>query len=253
MTNSLKGRPRRISAKAGDIFVTKANSCSSRLIRAATVSKWSHVGIAINDEFILEAIKAHNGLGDYPTQVRVIPIADFADHATTIRRYIRPGGLSSSQQDKLISFSESEQNKGYTALHAALTALIPITRIFFIVIAIFSMIYIWPEAAFIEAKKTSFFFAALSILGVIFFIHLTLVWSFRVRWGMEAIEAVFRKCRLGNWLVEIKHEMFCSRLILLADKEIHGPLAALLPNEYEIQPKHVAKACEKLDWEPINF
>uniref|UniRef100_E6QUA7 Uncharacterized protein n=1 Tax=mine drainage metagenome TaxID=410659 RepID=E6QUA7_9ZZZZ len=245
-------KPRNIPANAGDIFVTQTKSCGSFLIRAVTISKWSHVGIAIDKDFVLEAVKDRDGSADITTQVRVVPIAVFAANSTAMRQYKRPENLPSSQIEKLNSFAALNQDTGYTAIHAAFTALIPIMRFFFIIVAIASMFYIWPKAGLAEALTLSFIFSAFIINVIIFVLYRLLTWSFRSNWGVKATENFFRKCRVGNWLVEIKYEMFCSRLVLLADRMIGGPLAKYLPNEDEIQPKHFAEACQKLGWETVD-
>ena len=75
-----------------------------------------------------------------------------------------------------------------------------------------------------------------------------MVWSNRSKWGVKETEQIFRKTSIGRWLVDKKHDMFCSKLVLLADKAIGGPLSNQLPYEEEVQPTHIVKACVNLGW-----
>jgi hypothetical protein len=241
-----------ISIKAGDILVTQTKSCSSFLIRGMTASKWSHVGIAVDKEFVLEAVKGRGNSADSQPQVRVVPLNVFAANTTARRHYIRPEKLSPSRIEKLNAFAALNNETGYTAIHAAITAFIPIMRIAFSIIAIISMFDIWSKAEPSEVLTPSFIFSALIIIGIIYLLYRLLSWSFRSDWCVKTTEDIYRKCSLGNWLVEIKYEMFCSKLVLLADLAVSGPLGAYVPNENEIQPKHVAEACKKLGWKAVD-
>jgi len=252
MSNPCTDRLGRISAKAGDVFVTQTKSCSSFLIRGMTASKWSHVGISVDNESVLEAVKDSGPSADSRLQVRVVPINAFAANTTAMRHYIRPESLSPSQIAKLNTFAASNKETGYTAIHAAFTVLIPLMRVGFVILALISMFDLWSKAELSELNTPSFLFAALGINGIIYLSYCLLSWSLRSDLGVKTTEHIFRKCSLGNWLVEIKYEMFCSKLVLLADKEISGPLDVYAPNENEIQPKHVAEACEKLGWKPVD-
>lgn len=64
-------------------------------------------------------------------------------------------------------------------------------------------------------------------------------------------ERIYCKTRLGRAVVKKKYDMFCSRLVLRADLDIGGPLAALTPGEMEVHPEHLFKACDKLWGKPI--
>jgi len=101
-------------------------------------------------------------------------------------------------------------------------------------------------------RSPPFWLGVLSINVIIYLMYRLLAWSFRCDWGVKATENLFRKTRLGRWLVDIKYEMFCSKLVMLAENEIGGPSVSCLPNESEAQPKHIAKACEKLGWRPVD-
>ena len=75
-----------------------------------------------------------------------------------------------------------------------------------------------------------------------------MVWSNRSSWGVKETEKIFQFFSVGRWLVKKKCDMFCSKLVLLADQVIDGPLSNLLPYEEEVQPVHIVDACIKLGW-----
>lgn len=242
-----------LSVNAGDIIVARADTVTSRLIRLFTLSMWSHVGIAVKENLILEAVKSVGSASDSQGQVRVVPVSEFVANTSMVRHYIRPEKLSHSQLAKLQSFANSSSLNGYTSMHAFLTSTIPITRIFFILATIFSMVERWNSDP-PSITHTPLFYILPPIFFVVMFavMYFLMVWSFRCKWRVEATENIFRKYWLGKWLVETKYEMFCSKLVLLADKEVDGSLHVEAPNEDEVQPKHVARACEKLGWQFID-
>ncbi len=243
---------RRIPVKPGDIFVTRSKSCKSLLIRIATLSKWSHVGIAVSGESVLEAVKADGTTDGRRHQVRVVPIEQFAANASAMRYYVRPDELTTHQIEKLNSFIDSNNKRRYTSLHAALTAFIPIMALCFCVLAVISTFDSWIKADPSATHSSPFWLGVLTVNVIFYLMYRLLVWSFRCDWGVKATENLFKKTRLGSWLVDIKYEMFCSKLVMLVEKEISGPLVSCLPDESEAQPKHIAKACKKSGWQPVD-
>ncbi len=252
MTDTHSHRLGRISAKAGDVFVTRSKSCSSLLIRVATLSKWSHVGIAVSSESVLEAVKAGGNTHCLSQQVRVVPIEVFAANVSAMRHYIRPDELTPQQTEKLNLFVNSNNENRYTALHAALTAFIPIMALCLGALAIISTIDSLARAEPSAVRSLPFWVGVLAINVFMYLIYRLMAWSFRSDWGVKATENLFRKTRLGRWLVDIKYEMFCSKLVMLAENEISGHLVSCLPSESEAQPKHIAKACEKSGWPQVD-
>lgn len=240
-----------LSVKAGDIVATQGASASSLFIRAATVSKWSHVGIAIDEDEILEAVKNSDSSVDSQHQVRVVPVSTFVADKSLLLHCIRPEILSGYQLAHLKSFANSSSGKGYTKMHAVFTAIIPLTKVIFSLLAIFSTVNLWNDIPQ-SGRGTNFFVSALFINGIIYISYLLLTWSSRCEWGVKTAESIFRKCGWGNWLVERKYEMFCSRLVLLADKEVGGQIDVHTTNEYEVQPKHIVDACKRLGWQFVD-
>jgi hypothetical protein len=231
----------KLTAKAGDIFVTRSRSKSSSWIQVCTASRWSHVGIAISDDLILDAVK-----GAHP-QVRTLPLEEFVAGAVAIRKYTHPG-LTNSQVSKLAAFAKSVEVKRYSAAHAVLTVTIPFMKFLFSGVALLSLLDVWRRAATASTHWLPATGAYVVIAGLIYASYRLMTWSLRTEIGVKKAEAIFRKFRLGNHLVEIKHQLFCSKLVLLADKELDGRLSDLVPNESEVQPKHISDACGRLGW-----
>lgn len=252
MTDPYSKKRGRISIKPGDVLVTRSKSCSSLLIRVATLSKWSHVGIAVTSERVLEAVKAGGTTDGLSQQVRVVPIEVFVANTTAMRHYIRPDELTTHQIEKLNSFVNSNNEKRYTALHATLTAFIPIMALCLGVLAIISTFDLLARAEPSVTRSSPFWLGVLTINGIIYLMYRLMAWSFRSDWGVKATENFYRKTCLGRWLVDIKYEMFCSKLVMLAENEIGGTLVSYLPNQSEAQPKHIAKACEKSGWRQVD-
>lgn len=242
----------RISAKPGDILLTRSKSCGSLLIRIATFSMWSHVGIIVDDESVLEAVKVRRTTDGMSRQVRVVSIECFAANASKTRHYIRPENLTANQIEKLKSFVNSKNEARYTALHAALTAFIPIMKLCFVVAAIIATRGFWAKTESFAGQNMPFWLGVLTVYGIIYLMYRLMAWSFRSELGVKATENIFNRIRLGRWLVGIKYEMFCSKLVMLAEREIGGSLASYFPSEDEIQPKHIAKACKEFGWLAVD-
>lgn len=233
------------SARAGDIFLTRSNSKFSPVIQGLTASDWSHVAIAIGDDLILEAVR------DSQPQVRVLPLHQFAASAVAVRKYSHPG-LTDQQALQLAAFAKSVCRQRYTLVHAVLTGTIPLLRIFFLGVAVLSWVDIGRDALATHSNGASAAWASLFVAGLVYVSYRLMVWSIQTNVGVKSMEAIFQRHRLGKRLVEIKHDLFCSKLVLLADKALHGPLSGLVPGESEIWPKHIAMACEKLGWRQVD-
>lgn len=246
LNNTATVEPMKLTAKAGDIFVTRSHSKSSFWIQLLTASRWSHVGIAIGDDLILDAVK------DACPQVRIVPLREFVAEAAAIRKYTHPG-LTTLQASKLATLAKAVKLERYTAVHAALTIAIPFMKLVCSGVAVLSLYGVLRRAAAVNTHWLNVLCSCVIIVAIIYTLYRLMTWSLRTDIGVKVTEATFRKFLLGNYLVKIKHDLFCSKLVLLADKELDGPLNGLVPNESEIQPKHISKACEKLGWALEDF
>lgn len=232
-----------ISTNPGDIFFTRSKSAGSWLIRCATLSKWSHVGIALGNNSVLEAVKK-----DKNQQIRVVHIEEFANNASAMRYYARPDSLTEDQVAKMETFVNSMTGKDYTALHAGLTMTIPIIRIFYSGIATAVLL----ACVGIQGMNYQLIGVILGIEISIFLMYCLTVWSIRTKLAVKETENFFRKIHIGR-LVDFKQNMFCSKLVTCAERAIGGDLANHLPkDESEAQPEHVAKACKRLGWQKVD-
>lgn len=207
------------------------------------------MGIAVDEHHILEAAKKTDARADSQHQVRVVHVSQFVAGKSRVLHCIRPEILSSAQITKLRGFADSSQGNRYTALHAALTVVPLWMKYAFILLAAFSMADFWRTAPW---ALSSFVSAAGIVTGIGLFYALH-AWSFQCEWGAKATENLYRKFSWGHWLVERKYEFFCSKLVLLADRAIGGPLAIHLPGEHEVLPRHFIPACKRLKWLVVDY
>lgn len=203
--------------------------------------------MAVDEKFILEAVKKNDSPNDSRPQVRVVPLSDFLQGKSQVKHFIRPQSLSESQLARLNIFANSNFHKNYTKLHAGFTITIPTMKWLLIFLAFFSIIYTWQKNGVTNSSLS----AGLIIIGIIGLAYFSLAWACRCEWGAKTTERLFRKFGWSNWLVERKYEWFCSKLVLLADKEIGGQIYLHAPSEHEVQPRHIVLACEKLDWKSV--
>ncbi|MFM0647265.1 hypothetical protein PQR14_23325 [Paraburkholderia bryophila] len=232
--------------KAGDIILTRSDTASSKIIRYLTGSKWSHVGIAVDEFNILEAVPAGKSGIDSTPDVRVIPISEFKEGKSAALHFSRPGHMTHNQLTKLKDFSISKIGKKYTLMHAGLTTFSPLVKYIFFIIAICSMVDVFLLST--PGHWTTSILASMSVGAIVLFFWFIMDRSIKSEWGIEWTENFFRKFSAGNWLVEQKHQFSCSKLVLMVDTEIGGHLHLHSPGKYDVQPGHIAKACKNMNW-----
>ena len=176
-------------------------------------------------------------------------LGDFLRDKSKVIHLGRPHPISEDQKQKLHAFSHAQSAVRYTSLHAALSAALPVTRTACVVTTVAALYQLLADPIRAGTFSVSLLLAGLPIA---LFIHgpLLVIWSSRFQWGVSATEQLFRKVPLGTWLVEQKYEMFCSKLVALADKELGGPISTAIPISRDAQPKHIVRACKKLKWTP---
>lgn len=234
--------------KAGDIIAVQNTSKGSKIIKASTLSKWSHVGILTSNSTILEATKLNKKRTSNPEEVREIPLEKFIQGCASHIHLIRPTELSNDQINLLNIFKEKIKERNYTTIHAMITA-VP----FFIIIAIcISFIYEFFNLGIKtinSGRSILAFLIAMAIAAIFVYAYYKLMlWANRSKLGVEKTEKLFNRFKLGKLLVDIKHDMFCSKLVILADKAIGGELHKALPYAEEVQPGHIVKTCINLGW-----
>lgn len=237
-----------LKLKAGDVVATQTVSKWSWLIRLATGGAWSHVGIAIDENTILEAVKGSKSRSDKLPQVREISVEEFVGGSSKYLHCRRPKCLTAQETIKLNSFSSAISEKTYTSINAAATVAISWLRVAL-------MVFVAGWFVVIKDKLISPQFACgYAIVTLILFFYLYVlyqiqIWAFQCPWGVKTTERLFKMVRLGAWLVKEKYNVFCSKLVLLADKEVGGEIHRYTPDANNVQPNHIVKACKRLGWE----
>nr|WP_019364808.1 hypothetical protein [Pseudomonas luteola] len=197
--------------KAGDIIISRNEAAGSKLIRKFTKSNWSHVAIATSSDTILEAVPT----SDRKDEVRERSFADLLSENDQVIVFERPQPLTSEQNDRLKNFTQSNKSKNYTSLHAGLTmagSFIWTVAVIFFVLSAVELFSINRELG----ATNSSYIPALVYLACFFFIWAMLtIWSFRTNIGVPTTEKLFGTTRFGRYLVRIKHNMFCSKLVAL--------------------------------------
>ena len=229
--------------KAGDIIAIKNNTATSRFIQFSTVSSWSHVGIATSANKVLEASKEKTS-NSAKCEVRESQLTEFLDGSTKIMHLIRPHELTPEETRVLRGFTKSASEKGYSALHASMTVVPQYVRLAFGGLCLFSLV----DSPTINSNPL--FSALLAVF--LFMVCELLICSYRSKWGVKKMEEWYCKTKIGKYLVEVKSDYFCSRLVLAAEKFMSSNLPDHLPNEDEVQPRHIVKACKKLGWQSAN-
>lgn len=238
--------------EAGDIIAIKGNSNSAPLIKIFTFSKWTHVGVAVNSTQILDAIPSKKD--EERADVDLVSKADFIKDAEKVIHFKREPPLTAEQKERLAEFAEYAKTKNYTRTHAGFTLYLPVIfillTIFFssLIFSLFSSILVSDNMESIGVYSIGIIVIALIWLGVFKLYK----WSTRVKWKVKEVEILFQKTKYGSWVVAKKYDMFCSKLVLLAEQAIDGELCAHLPNEDEIHPKHIVNACIKVKWNTYN-
>ena len=237
--------------EAGDILAVKGGTNASPFIKFFTGSKWTHVGIAISSEHILDAIPSKKV--EERADVDFVTKAKFVEGASKTIHYRRNNPLSDEQIENLTEFAKYAKTKSFTKIHAAGTLFLLILNM--LLAALFLPIVYKLILSMLGESLVDYFVYFVFIVGFLMvWICLSLMFSklVRTKYKVKEVENLFRKSRLGSRIVENKYNLFCSKLILEAEGAIDGDLLPHLPNEDEIQPKHVVKACEILNWKVVD-
>ncbi|WGY46860.1 hypothetical protein [Vibrio sp. ABG19] len=227
--------------KAGDILATQSSGFVSKFIRFWTRGEWSHVAIATCNNKILEAVKS-NSNEEYH-DVREITLNDFLKDKSKVILLNRPNDLTGNEHAQLMRFSTEVKAKDYTWVHALATTILPLYKFLLMIVFFISIFTISSENLFV-------YFGVLGVVSVFLFgVYKLMALATRSSFGVETTEKIYSKCSLGRYLVRKRYDMFCSKLVLLADREIDGQLSKALQYEDEVQPTQVVESCKSLGWE----
>ncbi|ENG7521811.1 hypothetical protein ABVD55_005039 [Vibrio harveyi] len=227
--------------KAGDILATQSSGFVSNVIRLGTGGEWSHVAIATSNNKILEAVKSDNNEESH--DVREITLNDFLKDKSKVILLNRPNKLTGNEHAKLMRFSTETKIKDYTWMHALATTILPLYKIVLMIVFISSIFTISTE-------NLSVYFGVLGVVSAFLFgVYQLMALATRSSFGVETTEKIYSKCSFGRYLVRKRYDMFCSKLVLLADREIDGQLSKALQYEDEVQPTQIVESCKSLGWE----
>ncbi|OFI36431.1 hypothetical protein [Alteromonas lipolytica] len=235
--------------KAGDIIISRNEARGSKLVRRFTKSNWSHVAIATSSDTILEAVPT----SDRKDEVRERSFADLLNESDQLVVFERPQPLTSEQNDRLKNFTKSNKSKSYTLLHAGLTMAGSFIWAVVVIFFVLSAVELFSINRELGATLSSYILALVCVACFFSIWAALTIWSFRTNMGVPTTEKLFSTTQFGRYLVRIKHEMFCSKLVALAEKEIEGDLSPKLPAPEECLPKHIFKTCQKLGWSSERY
>jgi len=218
--------------KAGDIVATTGN----RFIQASTISRWSHVAIAIDDENVVEAI---------PSGVVIRSLSKCMEKSKSAYLFERPSELESEEKKHLIKYAEYLKDQGltYNWLRAGYSGLPHALINGFCFLAAVTLIgasvsfFIWDD------MKSSYPLLLLSVISI--FVGLPLSWLS----GMtKQVNKWLDRINAPAWLKNNVKDQYCSQLVLDVDKKISPSFSGLVQSRYEPRPKDVAYACERQGW-----
>lgn len=218
--------------KAGDIIATNNN----RFIRGATFGDWSHVGIAIDDKFILEAI---------PSGVVKTEVSKIVSESKETLLLSRPEPLNEKQKSKLLDKAEEllAQNIKYSKSRAAYSGASHIFTNLFKSLA-FIMLMASCVSFFIHNSiENSYPLLLLSVVSV--FIGIPVAKSTGT---VRQTNRFLKKYNLPKWLQTDMKKMFCSQLVEDVDLHIGGNLSIFMARYHELRPKDIVNACISLQW-----
>ncbi|MFN3016183.1 hypothetical protein ACK1CN_09565 [Vibrio coralliilyticus] len=223
--------------KAGDIVATTGN----RFIQASTVSRWSHVALAIDEDRVVEAI---------PNKVVIRPLKDCISTAKTSYLFERPSELSTEEKEALIKHVSSLEKQGlnYCKLRAGYSGVPYILKNFFCTLAIIQLLGAGAVFFFWDDIDNSYPLLLLAVISVFIGLPLSNL-AGMTKQNNEWLE------RIGapKWLKNNTKDQFCSQLVEEIDKKISPSFSLAIKADFESRPKDVVYACERLRWNKKNI
>jgi hypothetical protein len=223
--------------KAGDIVATKNN----KFIKIVTFGSWSHVGIALNEEDILEAT---------PDGVKPIKIDKMLERDKEILLFERPIALSEEQVKLLNSKSEEliKRKLKYGFLRAAYSGA---PHIFHNMFTLLSFIFLIGSAVsyyMFESIEHSYPFLLLFA-----FTNFICIPFAKSTGTIRRTNEFLKKINAPKFLLTDLDKMFCSQVVEDLDKKIGGNISILLGRSHELRPKDIVIACKELEWDEKNI
>ncbi|MDH6015628.1 hypothetical protein [Vibrio splendidus] len=223
--------------KAGDILASKNNT----FIKVATLSSWTHVGIAISDTDIFEAT---------PDGVKPIKFEDMLERDNELLLLERPKTLSDKQLETLKNSADVLEKKElkYGFFRAAISGA---PRLFHNIFTALSLILLLGATLSFFFNETIEYSYPLLLLSVISqFVGIPLAKSTGT---VRKTNKLLEKMGAPKFLLTDLNKMFCSQIVEDLDKKIDGNLSLSLGFSHELRPKDIVIACEELDWNKIKY
>ncbi|MDO6579644.1 hypothetical protein [Alteromonas stellipolaris] len=218
--------------KAGDIIATINN----KFIKGATFGDWSHVGIAIDEKFILEAI---------PSGVVKTEAAKIVSESKKTLLLSRPEPLTDKQKSKLLAKTEEllGQNIKYSKSRTAYSGTAHIFNNIFKFLAFIMLMSSCVSFFIHNSIEKSYPLLLLSVVSA--FIGIPIAKSTGT---VRQTNRFLKKYKLLKWLQTDMEKMFFSQLVEDVDLHIGGNLSGFMARYYELRPKDIVNACISLQW-----
>lgn len=218
--------------KSGDIVAVSKNP----IIKLATFSTWSHVAIALDDKYVLEALPIKGVVKN--------TLADCVG-SSKHRIYQRPEPLTEEQKSTLSSLSQEmiSSNLPYSWHRAGYSGLVYIFRNIFLAFSIFGVIASVILFFFLEDMHRSYAFLLISVVAT--FIGLPLS---KLSGMTKQINSKLKQWNAPNFLMTNMDPQYCSQLVEEVDEKIGGNISRVMKRESELRPIDIIAACEIMEW-----
>ena len=252
--------------KAGDVIVISGKSFGSNIIKGGTISRWSHVGIAINEKDILEANVKDAYSEKSKSGIYITEKEKFICKSRKALLLIRPDDLREEQLKKLYILAEGLKGTEYGMIRAINSNGIPLLRniyslisLFFLCLAgygLYQINYIAPglvnactnSSCLIELTNEHIFAANRIVVFIALAFILFFVFKpfFSSGIGNKNIENYLTKLGLSDKWINDKGRVFCSQVVADADEVIGGNIKERTSNTLEARPKDIVKICKEI-------
>lgn len=217
--------------KTGDILVSSANTWTSRVIRFATASRYSHAAIAISNDKVLEAIRS--GVTD--TQLN-----SFISSNDRVLLLERPNNLSNQE---ISDFTKEALNKIGSNYNLIRTLNAWLSQFGFIFLALVTLI---SSCIFIYLRSWEYLFTFIALMLIPFLLLL-------IAANPIISNKIFKKLGVPEKFLTDLDAHFCSQLVFDLDNAINGGLKSKWKRPNEARPKDIKKLALKQGYTPVKL
>ncbi|WP_162816455.1 hypothetical protein [Halomonas sp. BN3-1] len=218
--------------KAGDIIATTGN----RFVQVSTISRWSHVAIAIDDKNVVEAI---------PSGVVIRTLSECTEKSKSAYLFERPSELKPEEQKNLKNHAKCLKNQGlkYNLLRAGYAGLPHLLWNAFCFLSVVTFIGGIVTLSVIDDMEIAVCFFLLTVISI--FIGLPLS---RLSGMPNQVNEWLDRNNAPAWLKNNVKDQYCSQLVVNVDREVSPSFSVLVQSKYEARPKDVVSACKRQGW-----